>query len=473
MRKCFRGVLFATVLPSLGGCITAGDFNKKIADTGTTVVIGSPVSACARAKAEYALSPTTMPPAAVNASLSGNQRNRTDLQLGLSMLASATSGSAVPASAAAYDDHVTGFSQGLFARLGIDPSGIEVNLDALAPDAVDRANQVLTSTLFRDLAPADPAVTSSKFGGGEITISRREWTGMIQDVSFATSGEGWVGAAAQALGHYAKTYGLNQITTTTQAQDAAQVTLRLLVARYVSDYFRNGKIVTLDFDYPDLKSKLLDKLKKSIKDETVLTAADAQIDQLAKDLGQRLCQEEGKVTPCRILGVLGEQTFVSRAGKSYGFPGLAATVDLAGDKKVSTNKIDPNAVVSDLVRVLFEATGDDRIRVPGAKNSSLCRASASMCAGKDNTDKLKQVDNIGDRAEAGTFAAVGIAIRGGWLFSINNEALATSIQTAVAVGVRKTAEGVMWSRLQNCPANLAALASVDASPRTVTLRLTE
>ncbi|MCY1249604.1 hypothetical protein D9M72_631530 [compost metagenome] len=96
-----------------------------------------------------------------------------------------------------------------------------------------------------------------------------------------------------------------------------------------------------------------------------------------------------------------------------------------------------------------------------------------MCAGKDNTDKLKQVDNIGDRAEAGTFAAVGIAIRGGWLFSINNEALATSIQTAVAVGVRKTAEGVMWSRLQNCPANLAALASVDASPRTVTLRLTE
>ncbi|MCY0853560.1 hypothetical protein [Cupriavidus sp. D39] len=135
--------------------------------------------------------------------------------------------------------------------------------------------------------------------------------------------------------------------------------------------------------------------------------------------------------------------------------------------------MDPNAVVSDLVRVLFEAVGDDRIRVPGAENSSLCKASKAMCATAGNAEKLKRVDNIGDRVEAGTFSTVGIAIRGGWLFSINNEALASSIQTAVAVGARKTAEGVMWSHLNHCEATMESVGRPDSTSHTVTLRLTE
>ncbi len=158
---------------------------------------------------------------------------------------------------------------------------------------------------------------------------------------------------------------------------------------------------------------------------------------------------------------------MTRAGKSYGFPGLTATVDLTGDKEVSTNKLDPNAVTSDLVRVLFEAVGDYRIRVPGAANTSLCRASKAMCATAGNADALKRVHNIGNRVEAGTFSTVGIAIRGGWLFSINKEALASSVQTAVAVGAQKTAEGVMWSRLNNCPANLQSVGLPDVRPCTV------
>lgn len=477
MGQLLKGIVLATVLPTLGGCVTAR--------AGADAILGVPaIGTCASPKASYASAPAGTSGSAgsstavADVQLTEAQKKETDLQLGLRLLAAGSS-SPRAAGIVGAGASVQLFSQSLFSRLGIDPDGIDIDLDALSLDAADRASKVLVSEPFRKLAPADPSVAASKFGNGDITISRQEWVAMTQDVALATSGEGWVGAAALSLGQYARTHGLVQIKAGSPADKPAQeVTLRLLVARYVSDYFRNGKILTLDLNYPDLKAKLLEKLKHSIKDEMVLTAANAEIDQLAKDYGERLCKAETKQTPCRVLGVLGEQTFVSRAGKSYGFPGLAATVDLTGDKKVSTNKVDPNAVISDLVRVLFEAVGDDRIRVPGAENSSLCRASKAMCSSaykdvKDIADKLQRVDNIGDRVEAGAFSSVGIAIRGGWLFSINNEALASSVQTAVAVGARKTAEGVMWTHVNHCDATLDSLGSPDTSSRTVKVRLTE
>ena len=175
--------------------------------------------------------------------------------------------------------------------------------------------------------------------------------------------------------------------------------------------------------------------------------------------------------------MIGEQTFVTRAGKSFGFPGVIVTVDPGADKKVSTNQIDTDAIIGDMVRVLFEATGDSINKVPGSKTSSLCKltekTAAPLCATDTTAPVLQKVDGIADRVEAGAFSVTGMVIRGGWLFSLNNEALAKSIETGVSVAARKWAEKAIWSRLSRCPTKSLGDLTVGASFRTVPIRVTQ
>jgi len=473
MKKLLGTILCGVAMPLLSGCVTAGSFNTEIEDSGTAATIDSLANPCARPKAGLAKAAPPPSPAVANIALSADQKAHSDMLLGIELLTSAN-GVGAPGVAAA-DGGMGSFAQALSVSLGTDLSNIAAIPEAFDPRAAASADAVLTSTAVTRLKTPDPEEVGRSFGNGEVTVSRAAWIEMMRNVATASAGEGWYGAAATSLGSYAKTYGLSVSGSPEQARAAEQVNFKILLARYMADYFRNGEILTLDFDYADLKKALLEKIQKSVKDQTTVTAVDAEIDKLAKDLAERLCKSQSSGESCRVLGVLGERTFVTRAGKSYGFPGLAVTFDPTADKKVSTNKIDPNAVIPDLVRVLFEATGDSVIRVPGAKNSSLCRLtekySVSLCATDAQAPLLKKVDNLGDRIEAGTFATVGIAIRGGWLFSLNNEALATSLQTALAVSARKASEGAMWSRLTQCPATAVAAAQGDTMLRATKFKL--
>jgi hypothetical protein len=473
MKKLLATIFCGVAMPLLSGCVTAGSFNTEIEDSGANATIDSLANPCARPKAGLAKAAPAPSPAVASVALSADQKAHSDMVLGIELL-TAANGDGVPSVAAA-DGSMGSFAQALSLTLGTDLSNIAAIPEAFDSRAAASAEAVLTSTAVMGLKTPDPEDVGRSFGNGEVTISRAAWIEVMRNVATASAGEGWYGAAASSLGSYAKTYGLSASASPERARAAEQVNFKILLARYMADYFRNGEILTLDFDYSDLKTALLEKIQKSVKDQTTVTAVDAEIDKLAKDLAERLCKAQSSGESCRVLGVLGERTFVTRAGKSYGFPGLAVAFDLTAGKKVSTNKIDPNAVIPDLVRVLFEATGDSAIRVPGANNSSLCRLtekySVSLCATAAQASLLKKVDNLGDRIEAGTFATVGIAIRGGWLFSLNNEALATSLQTALAVSARKASEGAMWSRLTQCPATAVAVAQGDTMLRATKLRL--
>lgn len=473
MSRVLGTVLCGVALPLLGGCVTAGSFNTAIEESGTAATIDSLANPCARPK--VGLAKAAPPPTVATASfaLGADRMSHSDMVLGIELLAAAN-GPATPGVAAA-EGSLGSYAQALSANLGTDLTNIATVPEAFDPRAAASADAVLTSSTVASLSAPDPEEVGKTLGGGEVTVSRAAWIEMMRNLATASSGEGWYGSAASSLGSYAKTYGLSATGSADQTRAAEQVNFKILLARYMADYFRNGEILTLDFDYADLKKALLDKIKKSVNDQNTVTAVDADVEKLTKDLAERLCRSQSSGESCRVLGVLGERTFVTRAGKSYGFPGLAVAFDPAADKKVSTNKIDPNAVIPDLVRVLFEATGDSAIRVPGAKNSSLCQLtekySVSLCAKDADAPILKKVDNLGDRVEAGTFATVGIAIRGGWLFSLNNEALATSLQTALAVSARKASEGAMWSRLTQCPATPAAAAQGGSMLRATHLKL--
>jgi hypothetical protein len=70
--------------------------------------------------------------------------------------------------------------------------------------------------------------------------------------------------------------------------------------------------------------------------------------------------------------------------------------------------------------------------------------------------------------EAGTAAAVGAAIRGGWLFSLDNETLASTLTTAAAVALGKGAEAATWKSASRSGPTLAGAPAF----QTVAFRLT-
>ena len=59
-------------------------------------------------------------------------------------------------------------------------------------------------------------------------------------------------------------------------------------------------------------------------------------------------------------------------------------------------------------------------------------------------EKFNEIETDANRSEAAIATAVGKAIRGGFVGSLNNEALAKTIETAAGVISRQTTERFKW-----------------------------
>ncbi len=421
----------------LGGCITASGLNDEIQDL-TTAADATVMTPCRSPDAaSLAWSPImSSAPAAGETS---------DLELGLALIAAGTS------------QETTGRLQTLAARAevrqlvaelraaGIDLAQLK-GADFVVDDAgADLAEQTLSA----------PAITSLMAEGGAkaarpqtVDIRRSEWKAFSRDVALTTAENGWTASFARSLGRFLTTgsaLALRKDQATARDLHAQQdLRRKFLVTEYMIAYFRNGEVFALGLNYDELQKKLADKLKESITDPKVLVAAQAEMDKFAAEFQKTLCSKD-ETGPCIVLGAIGEQTFVTRAGKSYGFPGITATFDLVANKKVSTNKIKAEEVIPDLVRVVVEGLGDGVSEVPGEKNSTLCKVLPERCGLETQAAALKTTNNIGDRVEAGSTALIGAAIRGGWLISLNNEVVATSVTTGASVSLRKISEAAAWS----------------------------
>lgn len=435
-----RNLGLASLALLLSGCVTADDFQQTIADEVREVGAGvlKPCPEDPEAGADATRLAVLRTPQVLNVSPAERRRLQNG---GLELIARAHD----PSFKAARTAGVVGLGLDLSALGGTDailgPAGADAAINALDSDTV---GMVLTRPrLVGDAAGSRPKT---------LTLSVAKWDDLRRNIALATAQDGWTIAAAEAVQAYVDKAATPGAETEALRQDAVR---KSYVAAYMAAYFRNGEIFAVDLNYDAVKTAIMAELRKTITDVRVLQQIEANFDKYKTEFRKTICGKAGD-GGCVVAGAIGEETFVTRAGKSYGFPGITATVDLTGQNKVSTNKIAADAVIDDLVRVFFEALGDAGVSVPAQPTATLCKLQPDRCPTAEggtpvpgvDAKLLKTLDTVGDRVEAGATTMIGGAVRGGWLFSLNNETVARVITTGGAVSMRKASEVAAWSYLK-------------------------
>lgn len=307
------------------------------------------------------------------------------------------------------------------------------------------------------------------------TFIKEDYQQLIAAVSKATASYGWTAMFAESLGQFAQRanefketysrlqsvqpaganlYSEDKVTSTgTSAIDAlvaAQETSTF--AAYFAAYFREGKIFDVQFDSNDLQQKVENAIKNyasgkgTTVDPTLLKDVDGQLSGFNNKLMADLCKSAPSNGTCTVLGGIGQTTFVTRAGKSLAFSGITVTLDPEGKKAISTTKPNYLTVGEDLLRVAIEASWDFKNPVPGVDSSTLCKELQQCAINPVQKQGVAAANSAGDTTEAATSQAVEIVVRGGWLFSLNNEAAAESLTTGISVVARKIAERVAYAK---------------------------
>jgi hypothetical protein len=144
--------------------------------------------------------------------------------------------------------------------------------------------------------------------------------------------------------------------------------------------------------------------------------------------------------------------FIDRNGTVWAFPGLSVDVqkELEGRAAASASSVDSQRVSADLTRVFLEAFFDDAFRVPAVHGATALQIERKSSAPRypefdaDHPliplDALARVTRDALRAEAAVTSLVGKEVRGGSVFSIQNETLAATLETAAGVIAKKLVE---------------------------------
>ena len=144
--------------------------------------------------------------------------------------------------------------------------------------------------------------------------------------------------------------------------------------------------------------------------------------------------------------------FVDRSGNALLFPGISAEIEvsLANSVRVSATTVDSQRVSADLIRIFLEAFFDAAFRVPAVHGATALRVGPNLQeSGYPEFDAnhptipleaLARVTRDALRAEAAVTSLVGKAVRGGSVFSAQNETLAATLETAAGVMAKKLVE---------------------------------
>jgi hypothetical protein len=144
--------------------------------------------------------------------------------------------------------------------------------------------------------------------------------------------------------------------------------------------------------------------------------------------------------------------FVDRNGSVWRFPGVSDKVaDETGQRpSTASGQVDSQRITADLTRVFLEAFFDAAFREPAVGGATALqvplKADARPYPAFDADhppiplDALARVTRDALRAEAAVTSEVGKAVRGGSLFSTQNETFAASLETAAGVIAKKLVE---------------------------------
>ena len=219
---------------------------------------------------------------------------------------------------------------------------------------------------------------------------------------------------------------------------------------YFKAYFRHGKFIQGKIKVSELYNKLKAKLKSEAQFLT-----DDQITEMADGLFKKLTGKEyakactsGSSCEIAFAGKLEATQFVTRAGVEYGFPHITVSVDPLAEKEISVTEIDWNKVGAEVAKVYIEAVGDKLIGLPADPRSTACKINSTLCysekTGGISADDFASVGEHADKVDTLVSNAVGKAIRGGGWISLNNEAIASIIESAVGTAAKKVAEKVAY-----------------------------
>jgi hypothetical protein len=144
--------------------------------------------------------------------------------------------------------------------------------------------------------------------------------------------------------------------------------------------------------------------------------------------------------------------FVDRSGNALLFPGISAELEVspANSVRMSASTVDSQRVSADLTRIFLEAFFDAAYRVPAVHGATALQVGPDSLelpypefdANRPmiSLEALARVTRDALRAEAAVTSLVGKAVRGGSVFSSQNETLAATLETAAGVMAKKLVE---------------------------------
>ena len=156
--------------------------------------------------------------------------------------------------------------------------------------------------------------------------------------------------------------------------------------------------------------------------------------------------------------------FTDRNGNSWIFPGLSLDVAKEAGKPfaVAAAPVDSQRISADLTRVFLEAFFDAAFRVPAVqgatalrvewKNSERPYPAFDADRAPISLEALARITRDALRAEAAVTSLVGKTVRGGSVFSIQNETVAATLETAAGVIAKKLVEHEGFCYYQVIPA---------------------
>jgi len=250
---------------------------------------------------------------------------------------------------------------------------------------------------------------------------------------------------------------------------------RAYIKSYFAAYFRHGHFFSGTIDVSKAKENLESRLKESFSGMEI---PEADLKELSKRLGKSL-----GIPPSDgyVFGEIASEGLVTRGGQNLQVPSVEARFVL-GEPGVARSQVDTMTIGADLIRVLLHAIFDAHDQLPGVSNSTgRSVAGFELPENKEaethvSGEDFAAVETRASQIEAVTSAGFGRLIRGASFFSLNNEALATALETAVGAASRKYSEKVFWCwyscRLDEAYSSLSDAAGISqGTPVAVRIRL--
>ena len=245
---------------------------------------------------------------------------------------------------------------------------------------------------------------------------------------------------------------------------------------YFGEYFRHGHFLTVSLSSTEAKKVLRQQILAglSLKEGDLSDDQRKMVDSTVDGLLKQVCND----AKCMLLDESGEGSFVNRAGQKFAFPTVAVSIVPGSRNGVEATKLDEIQVVGDLTRILLEASFDAimwkaHLAPLASSKSTACvalRGDKPFTCVADADDamqkELARLNLVADRTEGVAGSVAAKVVRGGWVASLNNEAVAKFLQTTISVSLRKGAEIVMAANRRHCGAK------AEERVRLVTFQLT-